>query len=177
MLKEIHHKMKILGTNIYYEYYHHPQQTDTIVLIHGFLSSTFSYRKLIPLLKKHFSIIAIDLPPFGKSEKATKFFYSYHNMAKAVIELLERLQIKQAVIVGHSMGGQISLYAAKQKPDLFKKLCSFAALVICKRCLPLSYFVHISRIFTFTLKDNLSGKAYGKAYAVSCTTNRSLTKT
>jgi len=122
LLKEIHHKMKILGTNIYYEYYHHPQQTDTIVLIHGFLSSTFSYRKLIPLLKKHFSIIAIDLPPFGKSEKATKFFYSYHNMAKAVIELLERLQIKQAVIVGHSMGGQISLYAAKQKPDLFKKI-------------------------------------------------------
>ncbi|MGM0875539.1 MAG: alpha/beta hydrolase [Bacillota bacterium] len=119
--------MNILGVNVHYEVYEKDPLKPTMVLIHGFLSSSFCYRKIIPLLENEFRIIAIDLPPFGKTEKSTRFVHSYTNMAKLVIQLVQKLQIKKAYIVGHSMGGQVSLIAAKERPDLFEKvvlLCS-----------------------------------------------------
>lgn len=155
MIKNINRSINISGINIHYEYYPHPKRKETIVLIHGFLSSTFSFRKLIPRLKQHFAIIAIDLPPFGKSEKTTKFVYSYHNLARLVIELLNRLHIRQSIIIGHSMGGQISLYAAKQRPDLFEKIVLICSSAYMKRlpspliyCSYLPYFyLYVKRHF------------------------------
>lgn len=120
------HIKTIKGVNIYYEHYKNADK-QSLVLIHGFLSSTFSFRKLIPLLKNDFNLIAVDLPPFGRSEKSKKFIYSYKNMAEVVLELIQLLNVKNPILVGHSMGGQISLYAAKQRPELIKKvvlLCS-----------------------------------------------------
>ncbi|MGD7006601.1 alpha/beta fold hydrolase [Metabacillus sp. 84] len=122
-----HSTMSLQGINIHYELYEKNLGKPTMVLLHGFLSSTFSFRRMIPLLMEEFRIIAIDLPPFGKTEKSIRFVHSYRNMAKIVIELLEKLQVKNAVLVGHSMGGQVSLYAVKEKPEMFKKvvlLCS-----------------------------------------------------
>lgn len=113
------------GVNVYYEHYQNPGR-QTLVCVHGFLSSAFSFRKVIPLLRDKYDIIALDLPPFGQSEKSRTFIYTYQNLAKLVIGILEHLQVKQAVLVGHSMGGQISLSAALQKPELFQRLCCFA---------------------------------------------------
>ncbi|WP_438801033.1 alpha/beta fold hydrolase [Bacillus pumilus] len=131
------------GLDIYYE--HYPNQgKKTLILIHGLFSSTFSYRKLIPLLKQDFNLIAIDLPPFGQSEKSNTFIYSYRNMAKIIIELAGHLQIQHAILVGHSMGGQIALYAASERPDLFEKavlLCSSGYLNKSKRLLVYSTYI------------------------------------
>ncbi len=123
----------IQGMNIHVETYHRDASwyKPTIVLIHGFLSSTFSFRRLIPLLAKDYRVIALDLPPFGKSEKSNKFFYTYDNFANIVIELLDTLNIKDIILVGHSMGGQISLHVVKKRPDLIRKvvlLCSSSYL-------------------------------------------------
>ena len=128
--------MNILGVNVHYEVYEKQTSKQTLVLIHGFLSSTFCYRKIIPLLENDFNIIAIDLPPFGKTEKSTKFIHSYQNMAKVVIELIEGLQIKRAYLVGHSMGGQVSLIAAKERPDLFEKVVLLCSSGYMKRISP-----------------------------------------
>ena len=99
----------IKGIDLYYEHYVHPTSTETLVLLHGFLSSTFSFRHLIPLLKEDFNVISVDLPPFGKSGKISGFKYSYQNLATTVVELMESLGIGQFNVVGHSMGGQIAL--------------------------------------------------------------------
>lgn len=130
-MKSNQYTANIAGINVFYEFHHDPDsmlaKKHTLVLIHGFLSSSFSFRRLIPLLTKEYTVLAIDLPPFGKSEKSKKFVYSYENMAKVVIALLDKLQIKHAVLIGHSMGGQISLNISHQKPELVDKvvlLCS-----------------------------------------------------
>ncbi|MBL2376717.1 alpha/beta fold hydrolase, partial [Klebsiella pneumoniae] len=81
----------------------------TFVLVHGFLSSSFGYRRLIPLLAKEGAVIAHDLPAFGNSDKSHLFKYSYHNLATIIIDLIEHLSLSNIVLVGHSMGGQISL--------------------------------------------------------------------
>ena len=44
---------RLNGAEIYYEYDRHPHSSETFVLIHGFLSSTFSFRQLHPLLNWH----------------------------------------------------------------------------------------------------------------------------
>ncbi|MGG3888158.1 alpha/beta fold hydrolase [Metabacillus fastidiosus] len=132
----IHNKMNILGVNIHYEIYGTDMNKPTLVLVHGFLSSTFCYRRIIPLLQSEFRIIAIDLPPFGKTEKSTRFVHSLNNMAKVIIELLEKLQIKNAILVGHSLGGQVSLNAVNQKPEMFKKVVLLCSSSYMKRLHP-----------------------------------------
>jgi pimeloyl-ACP methyl ester carboxylesterase len=113
--------------NVYYEFYPNPNTQKTLVLLHGFLSSTFSYRRLIPYLNKEFQVISIDLPPFGKSGKSSNFVYSYGNLAQTVIQLIQTLRLKEITLVGHSMGGQIVLNILRQQPDIAEKavlLCS-----------------------------------------------------
>ncbi|WP_223701519.1 alpha/beta fold hydrolase [Sutcliffiella deserti] len=130
-MKSNHFTANINGVNVFYEFHHDSTSgistKPTLVMIHGFLSSSFSFRRLIPLLTKEYTILAIDLPPFGKSEKSKKFVYSYENLARVVILLLEKLFIKRTVLIGHSMGGQIALNVSNQKPELVEKvvlLCS-----------------------------------------------------
>lgn len=118
---------QINGINVHYQLYKESGDKPVLVLLHGFLSSSFSYRRLIPYLKEKYTVLSVDLPPFGKTEKSTRFTYSYTNIASIVIELTRLLNFSKVNLVGHSMGGQICLYIAKQRPKLVDKiilLCS-----------------------------------------------------
>lgn len=131
-------KVNVQGVDIYYELHSHKEShKPVLVLIHGFLSSTFSYRRLIPLLKEEYTVLALDLPPFGRSDKSTKIIYSYQNLAQVVIKLLNHLKYYRVSLVGHSMGGQISLNIAKQSPDLIDKIILLSSSGYMKR-MPLS---------------------------------------
>lgn len=117
--------------NVYYEFYPNQTAEKTFVLLHGFLSSTFTYRHLISLLKKDYQVLSIDLPPFGKSAKCSRFVYSYKNLAKTVIKIIESFGLEKMVFIGHSMGGQIVLNILHMRQELADKailLCSSAYL-------------------------------------------------
>ncbi|MBU8880744.1 alpha/beta hydrolase [Bacillus sp. FJAT-29790] len=134
----------INGTKVYYEHYRHESSQETVVLLHGFLSSTFSYRRLIPLLINEFNVISVDLPPFGKSGKSKSFIYSYENLAHTVIQLVEKLGGQNIILIGHSMGGQITLNILHFRPDFVKLavlLCSSSYLK--KSKLPLIFSSYI----------------------------------
>ncbi|MDF0729034.1 alpha/beta hydrolase [Cytobacillus sp. S13-E01] len=129
-----HFKIQIQNVNIHYEFYQNiSKSSPTFILIHGFLSSTFSYRRLIPLLSEDHSVLALDLPPFGQSEKSTTFTYSYKNMASIVEELIIRLKLSNVILVGHSMGGQIALNVARKRPDLVEKIVLLSSSGYMKR--------------------------------------------
>ncbi|EOV9528248.1 alpha/beta fold hydrolase [Bacillus cytotoxicus] len=130
------------GITVHYELYEHynKKERPTFVLVHGFLSSSFSYRRLIPLLAQEGTVIALDLPPFGRSDKSNHFKYSYHNLATIIIDLIKHSKFSNIILIGHSMGGQISLYVNRICPDLIKKtilLCSSSYLH--RATLPLIY--------------------------------------
>jgi pimeloyl-ACP methyl ester carboxylesterase len=87
---------------------------------------------------KDFSVIAIDLPGFGKSEKSRTFVYSFENYAEVIKECIEHFHLKDVIIIGHSMGGQIALYTAQKIPQHISKLillCSSGYLKRAKRSL------------------------------------------
>ncbi|WP_026772383.1 alpha/beta fold hydrolase [Sediminibacillus sp. JSM 1682029] len=116
------------NADIHYRLYQSTGKSDNpcLFLLHGFLSSQFCFRKMIPQLRRHFHILTIDLPPFGKSGKVTSFYYSYQNMADLVIYVLDALNIGKVWIGAHSMGGQIALRCAMCYPERIEKLILMA---------------------------------------------------
>ncbi|WP_257349616.1 alpha/beta fold hydrolase [Pseudalkalibacillus decolorationis] len=115
-------RIQVQHVEVYYEEYGEIRNdAPSLLMIHGFLSSCFSFRRLIPLLRERYHIVAIDLPGFGQSEKSRKFFYSLKNYGQLVVDLMNALQIQNAILIGHSMGGQIALHAGRLAPDRIKK--------------------------------------------------------
>ncbi|WP_373566122.1 alpha/beta fold hydrolase, partial [Klebsiella pneumoniae] len=70
MQANVKRQILINGNEIHYEDYQNKSAKETIVCLHGFLSSSFSFRRLIPFLNNHYHVLSIDLPPFGKSGKS-----------------------------------------------------------------------------------------------------------
>ncbi|KWW12566.1 MULTISPECIES: alpha/beta hydrolase [Peribacillus] len=109
---------RVDNIDIYFEYDRMDDSLPTLVLLHGFLSSSFSFRKLVPHLIKEFNVISLDLPPFGQSGKDYRYTYSFRNIAKSVVRFLAGKNIGKFSIIGHSMGGQVSLQLIQSHPDL-----------------------------------------------------------
>lgn len=92
-----------------------------IIFIHGLGSYLPAWKKNIEGLKSSYRCIAIDLPGYGKSSKQPHSGkMSYY--ASVVNEFAGKLRLKQVTLAGHSMGGQISMVAALNYPDLVQSL-------------------------------------------------------
>jgi pimeloyl-ACP methyl ester carboxylesterase len=97
------------------------ESENVIIFIHGLGSYLPAWKKNIEELKSDFRCIAIDLPGYGKSSKqphSGKMTY----YASVVKEFAEKLGLKQVTLAGHSMGGQISMIAALNYPELVKSI-------------------------------------------------------
>lgn len=89
-----------------------------IVLIHGFGGSTFTWRdNMDALVDAGYYVIALDLPPFGLSDKSPDIGYSHTDYADYVAGLMDSLELESATIVGHSMGGSVSSYFVVNYPE------------------------------------------------------------
>lgn len=95
-----------------------------IVFLHGFPFDKTMWEKQIEFLKTSYRLIACDIRGFGKS-KDEKSLLNMDLFADDLIEFMDKLSIDKAVICGLSMGGFITLNAAKRFPDRFE------ALILC----------------------------------------------
>jgi magnesium chelatase accessory protein len=89
----------------------HVQQTGsgpTMLLVHGTGASTHSWRDLIPILGRHYSVLAMDLPGHGFSDQVSAAGRSIEGMSKNVHALLRELDFKPRYCVGHSAGAVIA---------------------------------------------------------------------
>lgn len=94
-------------------------QGNTIVLIHGFLESMEIWTKFSNQLSKDFQVICIDLPGHGKSS-CLAITHTMDLMAASVKAVLDFLKVQSCVMIGHSMGGYVTLAFAEKYPDLLK---------------------------------------------------------
>lgn len=124
--------MPLKNCEIYYE--DSETQGETLVLIHGFISSLLCWNPLVNHLKQHFRVITLDLPGFGYTKVYNTYEYTLKNYGETIIEFIKRLNIsKTPYIVGHSLGGQIALQAVFQMPQLCEKLFLISASAERKR--------------------------------------------
>ena len=102
-------------------YYEISGEGETLVFIHGLGSSSADWSFQTEFFSEHFQVLAYDVRGHGQSEKA-KGPYSVPLFAKDLASLLGQLDIKNAHIVGLSMGGWIAFQFALDYPELVKSL-------------------------------------------------------
>lgn len=97
-------------------YYTENGKGNTIVFLHGFLENIKIWEYFNNKLSDNYHVVCIDLPGHGKSAKETNEVNRMEDIADKVNEVLEYLGVNQGVIIGHSMGGYVSLaFADKYK--------------------------------------------------------------
>jgi pimeloyl-ACP methyl ester carboxylesterase len=95
-----------------------------IVLLHGYLESSEVWNGFSGKLKTEFRIISMDLPGHGLSDVYGDT-HTMEFMATAVKELLDNLRIKKAVLIGHSLGGYVTLAFLELFPEYLSGYCLF----------------------------------------------------
>ncbi|MGC1710252.1 MAG: alpha/beta hydrolase [Methyloceanibacter sp.] len=83
-----------------------------VLLIHGFGTSTYTWRHIAPELALTHRVIAVDLKGFGQSDKPFDGRYSVFDQAELLAQLIEDQDLRDLTIVGHSIGGGIALLLA-----------------------------------------------------------------
>jgi pimeloyl-ACP methyl ester carboxylesterase len=96
---------------------HGPRDGSPIVLIHCFSCGMNWWDGMVPLLERDHRVITVDLLGHGGSEKPDSG-YNPPNQAKVVAEVLERLEVSGATVVGHSLGGSVTVALSEQDPQL-----------------------------------------------------------
>ena len=109
---------EVMGQRVFYREAgesHH----QTIVLLHGYPSSSHTYRELIPLLSGRYHVIAPDHLGSGFSSRpdAAEFEYNFDALADHVDALLEHLQVERFVLYMQDFGAPVGFRLMMQNPD------------------------------------------------------------
>lgn len=114
-----------LGDDVTLAYADQGKGAETIIFIHGLASYIPAWKKNIEDLKSDYRCIAIDLPGYGKSSKGN-YKVSMDFFADKIHEFCQKLGLKQVILAGHSMGGQIAISTALKYPEFVSKLILIA---------------------------------------------------
>jgi pimeloyl-ACP methyl ester carboxylesterase len=113
-----YHRTEVGGVGIFYREAG-PADAPTIVLLHGFPSSSREFNTLIPLLATKYHLIAPDYPGFGLSDAPPPAVYAYtfDHLAQTIGSLLEKLNLTQYALYLHDYGAPIGFRIAMAHPD------------------------------------------------------------
>jgi pimeloyl-ACP methyl ester carboxylesterase len=98
-----------------------PREAPPIVLIHCFTCAIDWWDGVRPRLERDHRVIALDLLGHGGSEKPSNG-YEISNQADLVAQALVRLDVRDATVVGHSLGGAVAVGLAERSPRLVSRL-------------------------------------------------------
>ena len=87
-----------------------------VVLLHGYLESMYVWDDFVPLLRRDVRVITVDIPGHGISQVLGEK-HTMEQMAGVVRDMLDALDIERCTLVGHSMGGYITLAFAALYPE------------------------------------------------------------
>ncbi len=114
-----HYKtVDVNGTGIFYREAGDPGRP-TVLLLHGFPSSSHMFRELIPELAEHYHVIAPDLPGFGQSamKPREEFSYTFDNIADVIDRFTEVVGLSRFAIYIFDYGAPIGLRIAARHPE------------------------------------------------------------
>ncbi|OJJ18908.1 hydrolase [marine bacterium AO1-C] len=114
---------KIDGVDIFYREAG-PQDAPTIVLFHGYPTSSHMFRNLIPKLAHKYHLVAPDYPGYGRSEQPplNEFDYTFDNIAQMMDKFLQKLNINKYSIYLMDYGAPIGYRIAAAHPEKVQSL-------------------------------------------------------
>jgi len=113
----------IKGVNIFYREAGYKSKP-TILLLHGFPSSSHMYRDLITDLSHDYHLIAPDYPGFGQSgaPSPAAYDYSFGNLAATITQFIDELGLKKFSLYVHDYGGPVGFRIASHRPQSVQAL-------------------------------------------------------
>ena len=93
-----------------------PRTDVALVFIHGWSCDSRYWHEQVPYFSKKYRTVTLDLAGHGNSGFGRKV-YTTEAFGQDVAAVLRQLDVKKAVLIGHSMGGEIIIYAAKIAPE------------------------------------------------------------
>ena len=96
-----------------------------LLMIHGWCGSADDFRLLLGTMPESLRCIAVDLPGCGMSAKPD-VSYDPQYFQRFLDRLCDTLGLTRIMLVGHSLGGQVSMHFAVRRPDLVERLILFA---------------------------------------------------
>ena len=93
-----------------------------VVLLHGLGASGESFSCIIPELSRHFRLYVLDLKGFGDSPKPDDHRYSVYDQAVLVERFLQKHDLRNVTLIGHSYGGGVALSLALMDPARIRKM-------------------------------------------------------
>src|ERR1700724_2070285 len=96
-----------------------PRTAPTILLLHGFPTSSNMFRNLIPRLATSFHVVAPDYPGFGQSSMPNHkdFEYSFENLTNVVEQLVEKLELSHYSLYVMDYGAPVGYRLALRHPE------------------------------------------------------------
>jgi pimeloyl-ACP methyl ester carboxylesterase len=85
------------------------------VLVHGFASSIYTWKDVLPALAQTHDVVALDLPGFGGSDIPRPLAGTIY--PAVVFSVMDRLAIDRAALVGNSLGGSVAVAMAAERPE------------------------------------------------------------
>jgi len=120
MKNDVYYKNAVInGLNIFYRQAGNPEKP-TLLLLHGFPSSSHMFRNLIELLSDSYFLIAPDYPGFGQSSmpNTNEFEYTFHNLSVVIEAFIDELKLKNIHFYVQDYGGPIAFRIASRRPEL-----------------------------------------------------------
>ncbi|MCS6909466.1 MAG: alpha/beta hydrolase [Anaerolineales bacterium] len=119
-------RVNLNGINIHFNVEGHGPD---VLLIHGWSSSRRMWTEVSTALADQFRCWSLDLPGFGESDKPEEAWYSIPNYTEVVYHFVEAMGLRQLRVVGHSMGGLISLDFAATHGERIARLVAINPVV------------------------------------------------
>lgn len=113
-----YHTVKLDGLDIFYREAG-PSNAPTVLLLHGFPTSSYMFRNLIPILATRYHVIAPDYPGYGQSSAPdhTQFKYTFDNLANVVDKLTHHLGVERFTLYVQDYGAPIGYRLAAARPE------------------------------------------------------------
>ncbi|MDB5982407.1 MAG: alpha/beta fold hydrolase [Pseudomonas sp.] len=117
--------VEVDGLRVFYREAGSPTRP-TLLLLHGFPSSSHQFRQLIPLLADHFHIVAPDLPGFGFTEVPDErgYVYSFDALAQTLEAFVDALGLQRYAMYVFDYGAPVGLRLAVAHPERMTGLVS-----------------------------------------------------
>ena len=115
------------GINVFYRIAGPPTAATTILLLHGYPSSSNQYRNLIPpLTAAGYRVIAPDLPAFGFTEvpASLNYNYTFSNLAETTTQFLDALSLHKFAMYIFDYGAPVGLRIAASRPSAVQAIIS-----------------------------------------------------
>ena len=153
-------KIQIEKININYEDYGN-KESPPLVYLHGWGQNIEMMKPIAEPFKNTNRIIIIDLPGFGQSDKPNDI-WSVYDYVEVINKLLNKIKVKNPIMIGHSFGGKLTLlYASKYKCEKIILLASPFKVLIPKLSIKTKILKKLKKVPVLNKLENFAKKHIG----------------